>query len=197
MKVDSPYKSLKDLKGKNVCGTSASSTSGNLMPSGWLKDQGIDKFTYFGKFEYAGRHDKAAQAVIIEQYEGCFINEATFNQYNAEEQQLRSLWRHPAVPEFPFCMNTEKVGKKTLKKVKKALLDMHRKALPGIQAVNKKYERWVPIEGKDYKAVKEVIDSVHGPKFYDLDYWQKMADKSSKELEKKDKKQEESKEDKK
>lgn len=176
VKIDSPYQSLKDLKGKKVGGTSASSTSGNLMPTGWLKDQGIDKFKYF-QFEYLGRHDKAAQAVIIGQYAACFINEATFNQYNEEKKQLRSLWRHPAVPEFPFCVNTKKVSKKALKKVKQTLLNMHEEGLAEIQAVNKKYEKWVPITLKEYNTVKEACDSIHGAKFYDLDYWQKMSDK--------------------
>jgi phosphonate transport system substrate-binding protein len=187
VKVDSPYQSLEDLKGKAVCGTSASSTSGNLMPSGWLKDQGIDKFTYFGKFEYAGRHDKAAEAVIIGAYDGCFINEATFNKYNEGKVQLRSLWKHPAVPEFPFCYNTERVDKKTLKKVTEALLNMHEYDLEGVKASNKNYDKWVAIEWKDYAAVKKVVDSVHGEKFYDLDYWQEMADKkaSAAETEKK------------
>ncbi|MCD4781827.1 MAG: phosphate/phosphite/phosphonate ABC transporter substrate-binding protein [Candidatus Omnitrophica bacterium] len=176
VKIDSAYQSFKELKGEKVCGTSASSTSGNLMPTGWLQDQGIDKFEFF-QFEYLGRHDKAAQAVIIGQFEGCFINEATFNQYNEEEQQLRSLWRHPAVPEFPLCVNTEVVSPEVLEKVKEALLNLHEKDIKSLEAINKKYEKWVPIEWDDYGAVKKVCDSVHGPKFYDLDYWQKKADK--------------------
>ena len=179
VRVDSPYKSFHGLKGKKVCGTSASSTSGNLMPTGWLNAQGIDKFKYF-EWEYLGRHDKAAQAVIIGQFEGCFINDATFNQYNEEKEQLRSLWRHPAVPEFPFCANTDKVCPEVLQKVKAALLKMHEVDLAGIKAVNKKYERWVSIGREDYKAVKEVVDSIHGPRFYDLDYWQQKADKEKK-----------------
>ncbi|MCD4812134.1 phosphate/phosphite/phosphonate ABC transporter substrate-binding protein [bacterium] len=176
VKVESPYQSLKDLKGKKVCGTSPSSTSGNLMPTGWLKDQGIDKFKYF-QFEHLGRHDKAAQAVIIGQFAACFINEATFNQYNEEKEQLRSLWRHPAVPEFPLCVNTKTIPKKELKKVKQALLNMHKKNLADIQLVNKKYEKWVSIELADYNTVKKACDSIHGEKFYDLDYWKKKFDK--------------------
>ena len=183
VKADSPYQSLQDLKGKAVCGTSASSTSGNTMPTGWLLEQGIDKFAYFSKFEYAGRHDKAAEAVLIGAYDGCFINDATFNKYNAEKVQLRGLWKHPAVPEFPFCYNTERVDKKTLKKVKDALLNMHEYDLEGVKASNKSYDKWVSIEWKDYLAVKEVCDITYGEKFYDLDYWQERADKAAAEKE--------------
>jgi phosphonate transport system substrate-binding protein len=179
VRVDAPYQSLEDLKGKKVAGTSASSTSGNLMPTAWLKNQGIDKFEYFGTYEYLGRHDNAAQAVISKQFDACFINEPTFNRFNSEEKQLRSLWRHPAVPEFPFTVNTEKVEPEVLAKVKAAVLNMHEKDLEGVKNVFSKYDKWVSIEWDDYIAIKETIDTVHGPKFYDLDAWEAQADKKA------------------
>ena len=193
VRADSLFQSLEDLKGKKVAGTSASSTSGNLMPSAWLLNQKIDKFTYFGAFEYLGRHDNAAQAVISKQFDGCFINEATFDSFNTDVVQLRSLWRHPAVPEFPFCVNTEKVDEATLKIVKDAILNMHEKDKEGVLKVARKYDKWVPISWEDYIAIKEVVDVVHGPKFYDLDYWQSMADKKQKEKEAKEAKKDEKK----
>ncbi len=177
VRVDAPYQSLEDLEGKKVAGTSASSTSGNLMPTAWLKNQGIDKFEYFSEYQYLGRHDNAAQAVISKQYDGCFINEATFNMFNNEEKQLRSLWRHDAVPEFPFTVNTEKVEPEVLAKVKAAVLNMHEKDLEGVQKVFSKYDQWVSIGWEDYKAIKDVIDVVYGPVFYDLDAWEAQADK--------------------
>ncbi|MCK5580247.1 MAG: phosphate/phosphite/phosphonate ABC transporter substrate-binding protein [Candidatus Omnitrophica bacterium] len=181
VRVDAPFQSLEDLKGKKVCGTSASSTSGNLMPSAWLKNQNIDKFTYFGTFEYLGRHDNAAQSVISKQFDGCFINEATFDSFNTEGAKLRSLWRHTAVPEFPFCVNTEKVDEATLKKVKDAVLNMHEKDMEGMLKVARKYDKWVSVTWEDYIGIKKVIDTVYGPEFYDLDHWQSMADKKKKE----------------
>lgn len=180
VRVDSPYQSLEDLKGERVCGTSASSTSGNLMPTAWLKDQGIDKFKYFSAFEYLGRHDNACQAVISGQFSACFVNEATFDSFNKEGVQLRSLWRHAAVPEFPICVNTDNVDAETLEKVKAALLMMHEKDMPGLVAVSKSYDKWVSITWEDYMEMKKTVDIVHGAKFYDLDYWQAEADKKAK-----------------
>jgi phosphonate transport system substrate-binding protein len=177
VRVDSPFQTLEDLKGKKVAGTSASSTSGNLMPTAWLQNQGIDKFEFFSQFEYLGRHDNAAQAVISKQFDACFINEATFDMFNKEEVQLRSLWRHDAVPEFPFVVNTEKVGSDTIEKVKAAVLNMHEKNLEGVKKVFDKYDRWVSIGWEDYLAIKDVVDVVYGPTFYDLEAWQDHADK--------------------
>jgi len=174
VKVDSPYKTLEDLKGKKVSGTSISSTSGNLMPSAMLKQRGIDQETYFdGGMMYLGSHDKATQAVLAGTIDGCFINEATFNKYNADGVILRSIWRHDPVPEFPFVVNTEKVTSSELAEVKDALLRMHEENIEGIQSANVKYEKWVAIDWEDYLGIKEAIDEVYGPVFYDLEEWGK------------------------
>ncbi len=171
VKKDSPYQKIEDLQNKPVCGTSASSTSGNLMPSAMLLEKGIDKMTYFQPFEFLGSHDKAAEAVLAGTMEAGFINEMTFDKYKAQGIGLRSIWRHDAVPEFPFCANVQEVDQATINKVKNALLTMHETDLEGIQAVEPKYEKWVPIEWESYKGIKEAIDQVHGEIFYDLDKW--------------------------
>ena len=90
VKTDSSYRTLAELEGKKVYGSSKSSTSGNLMPSAMLKQKGINKETYFdGGMQFSGSHDKAADAVLAGILDGCFINDATFNRYNAEKQVLR------------------------------------------------------------------------------------------------------------
>jgi len=171
VKDDSIYWKLEDLKGKKVAGSSASSTSGSLMPTAMMKEKGIDKTTYFdGGMQYLGSHDKAAEAVIAGMIDACFINEATFNKYK-EKYNLRSIWKHKSVPEFPFVVNTEKVSVEELAKVRQALVTMYETDLVGVKAVNPKYEKWVAIEWKDYLVIKNVIDRVYGPEFYDLDKW--------------------------
>ena len=172
VKEDSPYQKLEDLEGKKVSGTSVSSTSGNLMPLAMLLQRDIDKETYFdGGIMYLGSHDKAADAVLLGTVDACFINEATFNKY--KEKGLRSIWRHDPVPEFPFVVNTEKVSPEIIEEVRTALLKMHETKLEGIQSINEKYEKWVGIDWEDYLGIKEAIDEVHGPVFYDLDEWGK------------------------
>jgi phosphonate transport system substrate-binding protein len=173
--MDSPFQDITDLEGKKVCGSSKSSTSGNLMPSAMMKQKGIDKETFFqGGMQFPGSHDKAAQAVIDGEFDGCFINEATFNKFNKDEKVLRSLWRHDAVPEFPFNVNLDAVPQDILNRVKDALFKMHITDLDGVKASNPKYDRWVPIELSDYAGAKAAIDDVYaGKNFYNLDLWGK------------------------
>ena len=172
VKVNSSYQSLADLQGKKVSGTSKSSASGNLMPSAMLKQEGIDKETYFdGGMIYLGSHDKAAEAVLAGTIDGAFINETTLNKYNKDGIVLRSIWRHNPVPEFPFVVNTEVVSQEVLNKIKDALLRMHETNLAGIQACDTKYEKWVAIDWEDYLGIKTAIDEVYGPVFYDLEEW--------------------------
>lgn len=174
VKVDSSYQTLADLKDKKVSGTSKSSTSGNLMPSAMLKQADIDKETYFdGGMIYLGSHDKAAEAVLAGIIDAAFINEATLNKYNKDGMVLRSVWKHDPVPEFPFVVNTETVSPEVLEKVKNALLKMHETNLTGIQSANENYEKWVEINWEDYLSIKEAIDEVYGPVFYNLDEWGK------------------------
>jgi phosphate/phosphite/phosphonate ABC transporter binding protein len=174
VRADSPYQSLEDLKGKKVSGTSKSSTSGNLMPSSWLKSLEIDPTTYFeGGMMYLGSHDKAIQAVIKGTIDGAFINESTMYKFNKDEQVTRSLWRHPPVPEFPFVVNTEKVTDAQLAEVKEAMLRMHETDLEDIQRVEPNYEKWVELNLEDCMDIKAAIDDVYGPVFYDLEEWGK------------------------
>ena len=174
VKLNSPYKTLADLKGKKVYGSSKSSTSGNLMPSAMLIQEGIDKETYFDEgLKFSGSHDKAADAVLAGIIDACFINDMTFDKYNAEKRVLRYIWKHEPVPEFPFVVNTEKIMPEELAKVKSALLKMHETNLEDIQAISSKYEKWVLIGWEDYLGIKEAIDDIHGPVFYNLDEWGK------------------------
>lgn len=61
-KVGSGIKTLADVKGKSFCFTSASSTSGGIIPRAVFKAMGIDPDKDM-KSSYAGGHDKAAIAV--------------------------------------------------------------------------------------------------------------------------------------
>ncbi len=61
-KAGSGIKTLADAKGKSFCFTSASSTSGGIIPRATFKAMGIDPDKDM-KSTYAGGHDKAAIAV--------------------------------------------------------------------------------------------------------------------------------------
>lgn len=64
VKATSPYKSIDDLKGKNLALVDPNSTSGNNVPRFELDKLGItDADTYFGKVVFSGSHENAVLAL--------------------------------------------------------------------------------------------------------------------------------------
>ncbi|MCW5744640.1 MAG: phosphonate ABC transporter substrate-binding protein [Alphaproteobacteria bacterium] len=63
VRADSPYKSLDDLKGKNLGLVDPNSTSGNNMPRFALNKMKINPETYFAKVIYTGSHENAVIAL--------------------------------------------------------------------------------------------------------------------------------------
>lgn len=64
VKADSPYKSIDQLKGKNLGLVDPNSTSGNNVPRFELDKMGIsDVDAYFGKVVFAGSHENALLAL--------------------------------------------------------------------------------------------------------------------------------------
>lgn len=64
VRASSPYKSIDDLKGKNLGLVDPNSTSGNNMPRFELDKLGVaDVDTYFGKAIYTGSHENALLAL--------------------------------------------------------------------------------------------------------------------------------------
>jgi phosphonate transport system substrate-binding protein len=59
----SPYKTLQDLKGKNLGLVDPNSTSGNNMPRFKLNQLGIDPETFFAKVVFTGSHENAVLAL--------------------------------------------------------------------------------------------------------------------------------------
>lgn len=80
VKADSPYKSIEDLKGKNLCLVDPNSTSGNNVPRFSLNKMGITPDQFFGKVVYAGSHENA---IIGLQQGTC---DAAFNWWNDEQE---------------------------------------------------------------------------------------------------------------
>lgn len=64
VKASSPYKTVDDLKGKNLALVDPNSTSGNNVPRFELDKIGIaDAESYFGKVVFAGSHENAVLAL--------------------------------------------------------------------------------------------------------------------------------------
>ena len=63
VKKDSPFKTIEDMKGKNLGLVDPNSTSGNNMPRFVLDQHKIDPENFFGKVVYSGSHENAVIAL--------------------------------------------------------------------------------------------------------------------------------------
>ncbi|MFE1599994.1 phosphonate ABC transporter substrate-binding protein [Methylobacterium sp. ID0610] len=79
VKADSPYKTMEDLKGKNLALVDPNSTSGNQAPRFFLQKAGYDVDKHFGKTFFAGSHENAVLALV----QG--TADAAANLWNAED----------------------------------------------------------------------------------------------------------------
>ncbi len=187
---DSPYQSIWDLEGKVVAGTSISSTSGGLMPLGMMAEEGIDPTTFFIDLEgntagisYLGSHDKAVEALLTGIADGAFVNEQTMDKFLADGAPVRSIWRHAPVPEFPVSANRNVVTEEQIEQMREALLNSYQVDPVIHQSVDSGYNRFVEVSIEDYLPVRDAIDNVHGPIFYDLDRWGKEDEEEEEEEE--------------
>ncbi|WP_375408279.1 phosphonate ABC transporter substrate-binding protein [uncultured Methylobacterium sp.] len=64
VRADSPYKTIDDLKGRNLALVDPNSTSGNQAPRFFLAKAGYDVDKVFGKTVYAGSHENAVLALV-------------------------------------------------------------------------------------------------------------------------------------
>ena len=80
--ASSPYKTIADLKGKNLALVDPNSTSGNQAPRFFLKQAGYDVDKFFGKTIFAGSHENAVLALT----QGTV--EAAANLWNSETDSI-------------------------------------------------------------------------------------------------------------
>ena len=64
VRADKSYKTIQDLKGKNIAWVDPASASGYIVPKSSLINDGIDPDKFFGKQIFAGGHDTVDLAVL-------------------------------------------------------------------------------------------------------------------------------------
>ncbi|MDD5106109.1 MAG: phosphonate ABC transporter substrate-binding protein [Desulfuromonadaceae bacterium] len=109
---DSPARSLKDLKGKNVAFVDPASTSGGLMPTYMVKKAtGMMPEQFFGKFTYAGSHDAAELAVRNRTVDAAADNDITYPKMLAKglitKESNRILLESSDLPGSPLVYRSD------------------------------------------------------------------------------------------
>ncbi|GEP57038.1 phosphonate ABC transporter substrate-binding protein [Reyranella soli] len=112
VKADSPYKTIDDLKGKNLGLVDPNSTSGNNVPRFALNKMKVNPETFFSKVTYTGSHENA----VIALQQGTVDVAANWwnsdtdsnltrmaNKNLAKKDDFRVIYKSDLIPNSPFA----------------------------------------------------------------------------------------------
>jgi len=123
--VDSPLKTVADLRGKSLALSSPSSTSGGALPRFALKQAGVDEKDV--KLNYAGGHPEALLALKNGKVDAAEINSqtlATAKSANTfDPSRFRKIWTSSPIPNDPITVRGD-VDPALRKAVTDALLQL-------------------------------------------------------------------------
>ncbi|MDQ0503885.1 phosphonate ABC transporter substrate-binding protein [Xanthobacter agilis] len=169
VKKDSPYKTVEDLKGKNICLVDPNSTSGNNVPRYALSKMGIKPDEYFGKVVYAGSHENAVLGV---QQGTC---DAAFNWWNDDQESaLRRMERkgmakyddYRIIYKSDLIVNSPYAYLATLPadlkaKIRDAFFSIEKNDKAAFDKIYEgKSQMWQPVDNEAYTPVVELITFV-------------------------------------
>jgi phosphonate transport system substrate-binding protein len=106
--IDSPAKTLADLKGRNFAFGAPSSTSGHLMPRHFLLQDGIDPDRDFNKLAYSGAHDATVAFVASGRADAGVLNASVFDKLvekgDANVKRIKVLATTPSYYDYNWTV---------------------------------------------------------------------------------------------
>ena len=157
--VDSPLKSLRDVKGKTLALNHIGSTSGDLIPQVELAKIGLsikDKKA-FKKVFYAGSHDACLLAAINKHVDVCAMSSRNFDSRIADKtfkrKQVRIIHRSNPVPPPPLAYS-KKLPVEVRRKIKQATLEAHKHGRIG--GYGGEMSHYVEVRDSDYDTLRAV-----------------------------------------
>lgn len=123
VRAGSPFRSVKDLKGRSLAVADLNSTSGYLMPMQALRRVGIDPTTYFSRIGVTGGHEQSVIAVHNGRYDAAFVYASggtpktgfmitaqgrMADQGMVPRDAIRDIWDVGPMPNEPFVMRTDR-----------------------------------------------------------------------------------------
>ncbi|MCC5668882.1 phosphonate ABC transporter substrate-binding protein [Nostoc sp. CHAB 5784] len=155
---NSPVKSLKDLKGKNVAFVDPASTSGALVPSYIVKKStGKMPQQFFGKLTYAGSHDAAELAVKNKTVDAAADNDITYEKMLSQglitKQSNRILLSSNPLPGSPLTYRDD-LDTATKKKIREAILNAHKEIKVTGYGDLLRYDSATP---SDYQPIRDMV----------------------------------------
>lgn len=170
VRADSPYRTIGDLRGKQIAWVDPSSSSGHIFPKAALIEKGIDPETFFARQTFAGGHDAVLLAVI----NGRIDAGATFANDTAGESgswtqleegalagRVRPVFFSQPIPADNLSTSRRMMEEypDLVEKVTGAVAGMHRDSL-GKEIMRSMYhvDAMVPALPADYDPVRRAAD---------------------------------------
>lgn len=165
VKKDSPFKSIQDLKGKNLGLVDPNSTSGNNVPRFALNQMKVEPETFFGKVVYTGSHENA----IIALQQGTV--DVAANWWNAEDDSnltrmdkkgmakasdYRIIYKSEMIVNSPVAYLSD-LPAELKAKIRQAFFDAEKKDKAAFDKLSDgKNEIWQPVDLKAYEPIIEL-----------------------------------------
>ncbi len=170
VRKDSPYRTLQDLRGKQIAWVDPSSSSGHIFPKAALIEQGIDPDEFFARQTFAGGHDAVLLAVINGTIDAgaTFANDTlgksgswTQLEGGTLGQQIRPIFFSQPIPADNLATSAFMLEKypQLVQVVTNAVEHMHQDSL-GVEVMRSMYhvDAMVPATSADYDPVRRAAD---------------------------------------
>lgn len=157
--VDSPLKTLEDVRGQILGLNSIGSTSGDLIPQVELMKVGLSTKNKndFAKVFYAGSHDACLLAAINKHVDVCGMSSRNFDARLADGtfklEQVRIIHRSSLVPPPPLAYST-KLSVELRDRIKKATLEAHKHGKIG--GYGGEMSHYIEVTDSDYDLLREM-----------------------------------------
>ena len=161
--IDSPAKTLADLKGKNFAFGAPSSTSGHLMPRFFLLKAGVNPEADFKAVAFSGAHDATVAFVAAGRAEAGVLNASVWDKLvegaNSNAAKVRVLMTTPPYYDYNWTVRPGLEPALT-KKLTDAFLKLdpnlpEHKEILGLQRASK----FIPTNASNYEGVEAAARS--------------------------------------
>ena len=166
VKADSPYKTIDDLKGKNLGLVDPNSTSGNNVPRFALNKMKVNPETFFSKVTYAGSHENAVLAL----QQGTVDVAANWwnsdddsnltrmaNKNLAKRDDFRIIYKSDLIPNSPYAYLAS-LPPDLKAAIAKAFMEAPTKAKAAFDKLSDgKDKEFIKVDAKYYEPVVELI----------------------------------------
>jgi len=157
--VNSPAKSLQDLKGKTFAFGSPSSTSGHLMPRYFLLKDGINPDKDFSRIAFSGAHDATVAFVASGRADAGVLNASVLDRLiekgDANAKAVRVLATTPPYYDYNWTVRGD-LDPAVAKKLTEAFLKLDpanpaHKEILDLQRASK----FIPTKPENYKGIED------------------------------------------